>query len=38
MHDDYGLKHLFTKQEFVEHHEVLWKYFLKTISCKIFQV
>ena len=23
MHDDYGLKHLFTKQEFLEHHEVL---------------
>ena len=22
----------------LEHHEVLWKYFLKTIECKIFQV
>ena len=29
MHDDYGLKHLFTKQESLEHDEVLWKYFLK---------
>ena len=31
MHDDYGLKHLFTKQESLEHREVLWKYFLKAI-------
>ena len=31
MHDDYGLKYLFTKQEFLDNHEVLWKYFFKTI-------